>query len=292
MIQTKNKTAIVIDCANVGWAASYAFSYMKHNDLLTGVIYGLLRCILNITDVCYPNYILFAWDSMKSRRKLIYPLYKHKDEIDMSEEKMIAKQITEHQLDLLRYEILPAIGFQNHFQHTGFEADDVMASLAIQYNFDMFLIVSNDNDMYQCITEKVMVYNHKDHILIDKDTFYEKHGVYPNQWARVKSLTGCVSDKVPGILGVQEKTALKYLSGTLDKNGKIYKRIIDALSSEEYKRDTQLVTLPLKQLNFDIQSDKINIKKFIDVCKEYGLFKFLHSAEMHRWKNIFNNLNI
>ena len=286
-----DKTAVVIDCANVGWAASYAFSFMKHNEMPNGVIYGLLKNLLDITDILIPNYILFAWDSMKSRRKLIYPMYKHKDAIDMSEDKLIEKQITEHQLDLLRYEILPSIGFHNHFYKTGFEADDVMASLALQYDFDLMVIVSNDNDMLQCITDKVLVYNHKDHELIDRKTFQEKHNIPPNQWARVKSLSGCTSDKVPGVSGIGEKKAIQYLLGTLPKTNKAYKDIINALGTDEYKRDVKLVTLPLQQLDFELQQDGIEVKNFINVCKEYGLFKFLKSAEMHKWRLIFNNIN-
>jgi DNA polymerase I len=290
-MNVQNKTAVVIDCANVGWAASYAFSHMTHNDNPIGVIYGVLKSILDITEIFIPNYVLFAWDSMKSRRKLIFPGYKLKDAVDMSEEKMIAKQITEHQLDLLRYEVLPTIGFTNHFYRTGFEADDVMASLALQYNFELFVIVSNDNDMLQCITNSVCVYNHTGNVLIDKNIFFENHGILPNKWAKVKSLCGCTSDKVPGIEGVGENKALRYLAGSLPKDGKIYKRIINALDTEDYKRDTKLVTLPLQQLNFDLQQDQIDVKKFIEVCKEYGLFKLLQSSDMYKWRMIFNNIN-
>ena len=221
-----DKVAVIIDCANVGYAAAYGYAYMNTGDTPNGVIYGLLKCILNITDVCFPNYVIFAWDSAKSQRKRLYPLYKNKDKVDMSEEKMMAKQVTDHQLDLLRYEILPKIGFNNHCFHTGYEADDVMASIALQYNFDLCIIVSNDNDMYQCITDKVLVYNHKEHRLIDPLSFYQEHKVRPNQWARVKTLTGCTSDNVPGIKDVQEKTAVKYLHKELNKTSKVYKRII------------------------------------------------------------------
>jgi 5'-3' exonuclease len=263
---------------------------MKNGESSVGVLYGLLKSILDVSEVVYPNHIFFAWDSMKSRRKLIYSLYKHKDEVDMSEEKLLQKQITQHQLDLLRYDILPAIGFNNHFSHTGYEADDVMASIPLQYKFDLFIIVSNDNDMLQCINDNVLVYNHKEHALIDVDIFFNMHGVLPSQWAKVKSISGCSSDKVPGILGVQETKAVQYLTGTMNKKGVIYKRIIDALKTEEYKRDTILVTLPLKQLNFDIQKDNPSIKKLSAICKENGLYKLIRLQELNKWKLIFNNI--
>jgi len=290
-MQVDKNTAIVIDCANVGWAASYVYTFMKHEDSPVGVIYGLLKSILDVSEVVYPNHIFFAWDSMKSKRRLMYPGYKAKDEIDMSEEKLLQKQITTHQLDLLRYDILPAIGFNNHCAHTGYEADDVMASIALQHPFDMLLIVSNDGDMLQCITDSVLVYNHKEHALIDTDAFFDMHGILPSQWARVKSLSGCVSDKVPGIEGVQEKKAIQYLLGKMPRSGIIYKRIIAALGSAEYKRDTALVTLPLKQLNFDIQHDTVDIKKLLEVCKEYGLHKLIRPQELNKWRIIFNNIH-
>jgi len=287
----KNKTALIIDCANVGWAGSYAFSYMLHNEEHVGVLYNILYQILKFTEVLYPDYVLFAWDSMKSRRKLLYPLYKQKDEIDMSEEKMIMKQQTEHQLDLLRYEILPEMGFKNHFYKTGFEADDVMASLVIQYDFELAVIMSNDNDMYQCIKDNVYVYNHKESALITADEFFDMYRMMPGSWAKIKTLAGCNSDKVPGVPGIKETRAIQYLLGELPRNGVAYQNILRALNTKEYMRDAKLVTLPLQQLNFDIQNDCIDFKKFVTVCKNYGLSRLIRMQEQNKWKILFNKLN-
>lgn len=283
-------TAFIIDCANVGWASSYAHSYMKQGDTPTGVMFGVLKSILDCTDVVFPNHVIFAWDSLKSRRKLIYPEYKQKTEVDFSEDKLIHKQSTEHQLDLLRYDILPQLGFNNHFYRTGFEADDVIASIVKQYDFELAVIVSNDSDLYQCIDENVVVYNHREHSTMTIELFYEQYNILPTHWAELKSLAGCSSDNVPGVEGVGEKRALDYIQGKLSEKSKAYRNIIAAIGTEAHNRDIKLVTLPFEQLNFEIQKDVISTKNFINVCKNYGLYKLIRAPELNRWKLLFSNL--
>ena len=42
----------------------------------------------------------------------------------------------------------------NNAGNAEFEADDVIASIVLEYDFDMSFIMSNDNDLYQCLTIK------------------------------------------------------------------------------------------------------------------------------------------
>lgn len=286
----QNSVLYVMDCANVGWAASYAHSYMINNKMPTGVIFGFFKTILNCTEVMFPNTIAFAWESLKSRRKLLYPQYKEKTELDMAEERIIQKQNTEHQLDLLRYDILPRIGLNNQLYHTGYEADDVIASVVKQYDFEMSMIISNDGDMYQCITDKVVIFNHSNHSVTGLEEFVNTYGIHPDKWAKVKAMAGCTSDKVPGIDGIGEKKAIQYILGTLSRNTKTYAAIVKGLNSSEYQRDVKLVTLPFNMLTFNLEKDKLNLKELIDVFKEYGLYKLLRASELNRWKILARTL--
>ena len=283
-------SALIIDCHNVGWQSAYAYTGMSHNNMPTGVIFGFLRAIVTAGAYINPDYVLFAWDSKKSRRKLLYSDYKLDRYTSIAEEDIIRQRDTLRQLELLRTNILPAIGLCNNFKHTGFEADDIMASLVIQHDFDECLVVSTDADMYQIITDAVSIYNNRTHTVIDKNTFIQMYnGLTPDKWADVKALAGCSSDNVPGIKGIGEASAIKYLLGDLFK-GKKYQDIELALHTEEYKRDKTLVTLPLRQLDYELTVDTVKTRNFINVCKQYNMLSFLRRDTMSAWKRTLNML--
>ncbi len=280
-------SAMIIDCHGVGWQSGYALAHMEYNQQLTGVIYGFLRTINTVGSYITPDYILFAWDSKKSRRKRIFSGYKAKDNISIGKAESIFKQDVGRQLSLLRTEILPDIGFHNHFLDTGYEADDIMASLVNEHPFDECIVVSADGDMLQIISDTVSIYNPKSSDIINIQLFRDIYGIEPAEWAEVKSLAGCTSDKVPGIAGVGEKTALKYIRGELTK-GKAFDKIIQGKASQEYQRDKTLVTLPMRQMKHALQQDTIHIRDFISVCKEYGLLSFLRKGSIYSWKKVLN----
>lgn len=280
-------SALIVDCHNIGWVAAYAFAHLKHEQEPTGVLFGFLQTLLKASEYIMPDYILFAWDSQKSRRRRMYESYKRKDEISMSEEEAVRRYHTLRQLQDLRTEVLPALGLHNHFMHTGFEADDVMASLVKQYAFDEAVVISSDNDMLQILTDTVSIYNIQKKELITKIDFIETYGIEPEQWAAVKTLAGCSSDNVPGVPGVGEGKALQYLKGTLPK-AKVYQRILDAEGTPAYERDKKLVTLPLRQLNFELHEDIVHTRKFITLCKDKGFFTFLKGDVLNRWKRLLN----
>ena len=118
------------------------------------------------------------------------------------------------------------------FELDGFEADDVLGTLSQQASkcgIDT-IIVSGDNDMLQVVMPQVKALAPKrtftDTILYDEEEVEQKYGVKPGQLADFKALVGDVSDNVPGIPGVGEKTATKLIQqfGSLEE---VYDHIDD-----------------------------------------------------------------
>lgn len=102
----------------------------------------------------------------------------------------------------------------------GFEADDVIASAAVQYQDHKILICSKDKDLMQLVNDRVfMLYNEKkEEVLVDDAKVLEKWGVPPHQVRDLLALMGDTSDNVPGVPKIGPKTAAGLLEqyGTLD----------------------------------------------------------------------------
>jgi DNA polymerase-1 len=103
------------------------------------------------------------------------------------------------------------------FEIDGFEADDVLGTLSRQADEQGIetIIVTGDNDMLQAVLPRVKTLaprrSFTDTILYDEEAVEQKYGIKPEQLADLKALAGDVSDNIPGVPGVGEKTATKLL---------------------------------------------------------------------------------
>jgi DNA polymerase-1 len=103
------------------------------------------------------------------------------------------------------------------FEIDGFEADDVLGTLSRQADEQGIetIIVTGDNDMLQAVLPRVRTLaprrSFTDTVLYDEEAVQQKYGIKPEQLADLKALAGDVSDNIPGVPGVGEKTATKLL---------------------------------------------------------------------------------
>jgi DNA polymerase-1 len=123
------------------------------------------------------------------------------------------------------------------FEIDGFEADDVLGTLSKQADEQGVetIIVTGDNDMLQAILPRVKALAPRrtftDTILYDEEAVEQKYGIKPEQLAALKALAGDVSDNIPGLPGVGEKTATKLLQQYGSLQG-IYDHIEDITPSK------------------------------------------------------------
>lgn len=95
----------------------------------------------------------------------------------------------------------------------GFEADDVMATLAVKFaerGYEV-AICTSDKDCRQLITDKVKIYNARRDQIFGRDELLADWGISPEQVIDLMTMTGDSVDNVPGIPGVGIKTAAKLL---------------------------------------------------------------------------------
>ncbi|MFE0174787.1 DNA polymerase I [Streptomyces sp. NPDC059002] len=175
----------------------------------TNAIYGFASMLANTLRDEAPTHFAVAFDvSRKTWRSEEFPEYKANRSKTPDEFK--------GQVELIG-EMLDAM-HAVRFAVDGFEADDVIATLATQAEAAGFevLIVTGDRDSFQLITDHVTVlYPTKGVSELTRFTpekVEEKYGLTPSQYPDFAALRGDPSDNLPGIPGVGEKTAAKWIN--------------------------------------------------------------------------------
>lgn len=303
---------IIVDANNWCYKQWHAFGdKLSHDEELTGILWGFFHQIILIAEQFKSNRFVFCWDSRKNLRKLEYPRkvvvrdgmeiiegYKANRETDAPDEDI--KGIFD-QFNMLREELLPAFGFKNVFMQTGIEADDIMASLVINNDWadgERPVIVSTDKDLFQLLDHCDIWRSVNKEIkeLVTLTNFQEKYTIAPAQWVDVKALAGDTSDNIPGIRGVGDKTAIKYIKGELsDKlksangNSTPYARIISPKGQHIIKRNRHLMSLPHPDTKVlePVGGEVFDIDTFLDICNQYGFQSFQTSEALAEWRRRF-----
>ena len=277
------KPLLILDVSCLAYRALYSTGALSHEGVGTGVIYGVLRDTVSLMEEHATDRIAFCFDGGYAKRLEVFGGYKagRKPDRDNPMEMELAKARWEvrRQLGRLRKHYLPRIGFRNIFRREGYEADDVIASLCgLIAADDEAVVVSTDDDLLQLIRlpipmlgqGRVLVWNPATKRPTTFDSFRREKGIRPEQWALVKAIAGCASDCVPGVKGVGEKTAIKYLVGKLKETTKAWAKIEG--SSELIERNMRLVQLPFPGVGeFDLREDEVTDENWRRVLKKLGI---------------------
>lgn len=242
---------LLLDANYLCWRAYHVFKSLTHKAEPTGAIFGMVRDVRTLMQVHRTRNVVFCFDYGPSLRKNIYPKYKAKRHEDDP-----VKEEFRTQIDKLRSRLLKDIGFVNVFYESGYEADDLLAScvMSLDPKRDRVVVVSADKDLYQLIRRKFVVcYNPHQKVTMTEMKFRRLYGIKPEDWIIVKAIAGCGTDEVPGIRGVGEKTACKYLQLEREwKTGELleadqakWQKVLDFVKCPDFKRNLQLVRLPL-----------------------------------------------
>ncbi|MEU3712543.1 DNA polymerase I [Streptomyces catenulae] len=175
----------------------------------TNAIYGFASMLANTLRDEAPTHFAVAFDvSRKTWRSEEFPDYKANRSKTPDEFK--------GQVELIG-ELLDAMHVKR-FAVEGFEADDVIATLTRQATAEGFAvsIVTGDRDAFQLVSDDVTVlYPTKGVSELTRFTpekVFEKYGLTPAQYPDFAALRGDPSDNLPGIPGVGEKTAAKWIN--------------------------------------------------------------------------------
>lgn len=248
----------------------HVFRDLSHKQVLTGVVYGLLRDVDRLTRMHAAAGVAFCFDrGGKQARRKLFPGYKIKR--DMWNPSMkVARDEMHTQLKLLQEDYLPSAGFTNVFAADGYEADDVIASVVRNMAGDeRAVVVSSDKDLYQLIDGRHVVWDGKR--VVTEAVLKAEFGVGPKDWKYVKAIAGCTSDCIPGVKGVGETLAARHVAGENIGVGRMAK-IKEFMAEGLYDRNLQLVTLPLDGCPaFTLTYEKQDLKKYDALVKRLGI---------------------
>ncbi|MGL5381586.1 DNA polymerase I [Clostridium sp.] len=203
------KRLLILDSNSLLHRAFYAVPELTTSEgVHTNAVYGFANMLFKLKDELKPDSIVAAFD-----RKA--PTFRHKeyDEYKAGRKKM-PPELAE-QFPLVK-ELLSLLAI-NTYEIDGFEADDIIGSLAkyAEKNGIEVYVVTGDRDALQLASENIHVVINKrgvtDIAIYDEKTFIAEFGVTPTQFIDVKGLMGDKSDNIPGVPGVGEKTAYKLI---------------------------------------------------------------------------------
>ncbi len=283
---------ILIDGGFVCAQARFATGHLETSDLdSTGVTFGFLSRLLYLCKMTGSKDFIFAWDTKESYRRNVYPEYKRTRTAKLTPEEYAERVEYYKQVDRLREDVLPRLGFKNSFWFPGLEADDVIAQVSLTSKKPC-LIVSSDQDMYQLLTDDVSMLvpttRGRPPKLYTKEDFIIAHKIPPKKWWKAKAIMGCQSDNVAGIRGIGPAYALRYLRDELSPDSKQYQMIKD--NWDIVKRNVELVKLPHKKTpKIRLTEDELSYNAFAELCKEYEFESFLRSDNKQEWSELFGD---
>ena len=229
------KRFMIIDGSSLLYRAFFAMPPLKNaRGIPTNAVYGFLNMFSKVYEELKPDFVAVTFDKGRETfRKEMYPEYK--------ENRSSAPEELRPQFALIR-EVLSVLGI-HALEMDGFEGDDLIGSLTKKFEGDdcHVMIVSGDRDILQLVDANTHVFitrkgiSEMDEVTVDN--MVDLYGYSPKEVPDMKGLMGDSSDNIPGVPGVGEKTALKFITayGSIDGlyehiediKGKMKERLID-----------------------------------------------------------------
>ncbi len=191
----------LIDGSSYIYRAYFAIRHLSNSKgEATNAIYGFTKMLLTLLREEQPDRVAVIFDAKgPTFRKKLYPDYKA-NRSAMPED--LVPQIPLIK-DVVRAFNLPAL------ELSGYEADDIIATLAKRYaelGLDI-TVVTGDKDLMQIVGERVRLLDTMKKKVSGRDEVIERFGVPPEQVLEILGLAGDSSDNIPGVPGIGEKTA-------------------------------------------------------------------------------------
>lgn len=213
------KRMILVDGNSLMYRAYYGMSATGNltansKGIYTNAIYSFIRMMKHLLNSNYDN-ILVAFDAGKKTIRHEWMEDYKAGRPPMPDEFRMQIAYIKQYLDIARIK---------QYEKPLYEADDIIGTMALKaeeagYHVDIY---SSDKDLLQLISPNTTVHLTKkgmtDLESYDPDYFYNKYQIKYTQFIDLKALMGDKSDNLPGIPGIGEKKAVKYLQmyGTLE----------------------------------------------------------------------------
>ncbi len=189
----------------------------------TTAVFGFVRKFLSVLREYKPDQVAVAFDAGDTWRHAEFEPYKATRDAMPDE---MRTQMARIQQFLEAFHV-PVVTYPDY------EADDVLGTLArraAEEGVDV-LILTGDRDMFQLVDDRIRILYTRggpnpDTVVYGRDEVRERYNLAPEQFVDFKALIGDSSDNIPGVQGVGEKTAAKFLAQYEDIDN-LYRHIDD-----------------------------------------------------------------
>ncbi len=281
------RRAFLIDGTACCYRAFHAIRALNASDgRPTNAVYGVALMLRALRAKEHPDYLAVAFDVGK-------PTFRHRKFEAYKIQRKPMPDALIFQLPIVK-RLLAAYRIPV-FEQEGFEAEDVLATIAKRLAGPELAVylVTGDKDALQLVNAHVKIYNpQKDGMVLDARAVEARYGVVPEQMVDLMALMGDEIDNIPGVPGIGEKTAARLLQqfGSLER---LFERLEDVesparrkalaaaraqveLSRELVQIDTNVpVTCSLDQL--ESQEPEWNVVRAL--CRELGFKTLLEAVE-------------
>ncbi|MET8868542.1 DNA polymerase I [Nonomuraea sp. NPDC004580] len=290
---------LLLDGHSLAYRAFYALkdaNLMTTDGQHTEAVYGFTSMLTNILRDEQPTHVAVAFDRSE-------PTFRHEEYAEYKANRSETPEDFRGQMQLI-YELLDTLRIP-HLSKAGFEADDIIATLATrarEQDMDV-LIVTGDRDALQLVDEHVTVLMTRrgisDMTRFTPEAVQEKYGLTPQQYPDFAALRGDPSDNLLSIPSVGEKTAAKWvrefgsLTALVDRVDEVKGKVGDKLREHVAqvlmnRRLTELLRdVPIEAEPGELEQgawDREEINKLFDTLQIRGelrerVFKVLGTGE-------------
>ena len=291
------KKAVILDTSAIMYRTHFALMGMRNSKgLATGATYGFVNTLEGVLKEFSPDYLVACLDIKRSELKRSEELETYKAHRESMPEDLVAQQ--EYIMSVLEGYKIPK------YKIDGYEADDVMATLATKFSEDTdeeieVYIVTGDKDLAQLVNGKINIAllgkgDKKSslfkYIRTDEDVI-EYLGVTPDKIPDLFGLMGDSSDGIPGVSGIGPKTGVELINKYGNLEG-LYEHIdeIKGKRKEKLIEDKENAFLSRKLAtvyrDIEIEYDKNKLKlenkdlnKLLEVYRAMEFKKFAAAIE-------------
>jgi len=195
----------------------------------TNALYGFVTMVRKLMEEQKPDHVAMCFDRKE-------PTFRHEQ---YKEYKSHRKPMPEELISQIEpIKEFCRISKMAVFEKAGYEADDVIGTLALRGKKEGYqvFIITGDKDAFQLVDEKIKILQpHKENKVYDKEAVRERFsGLGPEKVVDILALMGDASDNIPGVPGIGEKTAIRLVQEFGSVNGLLER--LDEVPSEKQRQ--------------------------------------------------------
>jgi DNA polymerase-1 len=237
---------VLVDAMNLAYRSWWSCKDLKTSQgVHSGLEFGFMRATMNMVVNYNPAEIVFMFDGNPKRCLEIYPEYKKGRLKPQKNEPPWPPRINK-----IRDVLSKAF---RCFYHPDEEADEQIARFVNNNQEKKILIVSNDKDMEQLISENCHVAKKHSNTPMILEDVEENWGVPSHKLAFYRAISGDVSDKIPGVKRIATESKVK-----LAKESKSLENLLENIEKADYfkgkQKEKMLESRDLIQKNYNLMN--------------------------------------